>query len=282
MESNLVPAQQNFVWNSDASDSSFSVSFPKAPDMELILAGAELHQYPEEHDRLVLHFKGHPNIKKSALVSGDPVEFTFRSGKITSKWVGHVDHIEQPNTFQGGNTDVWCVGASWDLKNSSQKVHRNVTADQVVTYIARQNGKQAITQRHPRVRDTISQSGQSYWKFLVSLAKTTGFVLRAENATILFMSKDKIYQTKKGSAPYFNYITSDVDGVTPRELRMTGTILSFNPAISDQSPEKSVRVDRVITGLNANTGTVLKTTHPAKKKATTNLGIVIPNESYFK
>jgi hypothetical protein len=49
-----TPAQKNFVWNSNAKDSDFVASFPKAPDMELILIGAELHQDPDEHDRLVV------------------------------------------------------------------------------------------------------------------------------------------------------------------------------------------------------------------------------------
>ena len=282
MASSSTPAQKNFVWSSEGYNSDFVVTFPKSPDMNLFLAGAELHQYPEQHDRLVLHFKGHMPLKTGSVVSQDPVVFTFRSGKVTSKWVGHVDHVEQPNNHKGGNTNIWCVGASWILKDTSQKIYKNVTADQVVAQICKAKGMQAITQRHPRVRDSIAQSGQSFWKFLSSLAKVTGFVLRAENSTILFMSKDKIYQTKKASAPYFKYVTSEVDGVTPESLRMTGTILSFNPDISDHSPEKGVRVDRVITGLNATTGTVLKTTHPTKKKPTTNRGVVVPNESYFK
>ena len=69
------------------------------------------------------------NVKTGSVVSQDPVIFTFRSGKITSKWVGHVDHIEQPNTHKGGNTNIWCVGASWILKDSSQKIYKNVTAE---------------------------------------------------------------------------------------------------------------------------------------------------------
>ena len=281
MEISRTPANKNFVWNSDANDSSFSVTFPKAPDMDLILIGAELHQDMEEHDRLVLHFKGHPNLKREAIASGDPIQFKFRSGRNTSTWVGYVHHIKQNNTFQGGNTDIICASASWVLKDTDQKIYRNLTADQVVSRIAQKHGMQAITQRHPRLKENIVQAGQSDWQLCRRLAKVTGFALRCENTTITFVSKDKIYQTKRTSAPYFNYVDSNNGGTVTRELRMTGTILSFSPVISDQAPELGVRVDRVISGANPITGSVVKSTHPAKAVKTKNLGVVIPNDRYF-
>jgi AraC-like DNA-binding protein len=281
MEISRTPVNKNFVWNSDANDSSFSVTFPKSPDMDLILIGAELHQNMEEHDRLVLHFKGHPNLKREAIASGDPLQFIFRSGKVSSTWLGYIHHIKQNNTHQGGNTDIICVGASWVLKDTDQKIYKNLTADQVVARIAQKHGMQAITQRHPRLKETIVQAGQSDWQLCRRLAKVTGFALRCENTSILFVSKDKVSQTKRTSAPYFNYVDSQYDGTVPRELRMTGTILNFTPMISDQAPELGVRVDRVISGANPVTGTIVKSTHPAKAIKTKNLGKVLPNDKYF-
>jgi hypothetical protein len=282
MESSRTPAHGNFVWDSDAKDSSFAVSFPKTPELNIILIGAELYQNPEEHDRLVLHFKGRPNEKREALVGGDPIKFTFRSGKIKSVWTGYVNSIEQDNGFQGGNTDVICVGASWVLKETSQKIYTKVTADQVITALAKKHGLEAITQRHPRVRASIVQAGQSDWQLARRLAKQTGFALRCDGTTIFFVSKEKIYQNKKASAPYFKYEDSSETGVTTRELRMTGTILEFEPHIADQSPDSGVRVDRVITGINPATGKVIQVTHPHKIIKPSNPGVVIPNESYFQ
>lgn len=281
MVNNQSPVHKNFVWHSDAQDSSFEVEFPKAPVRDIILIGAELYQDAEEHDRLVLHFKGRPNEKREALVGGDPVKFTFRSGKVTSVWYGYVNSIDQDNSWQGGNTDVVCLGASWVLKETDQKIYTKVTADQVITNIAKKYGLEAVTQRHPRLRGSIVQAGQSDWQLARRLAKQTGFALRCENTTIFFVSKEKIYQNKKSSAPYFNYVDSSQQGVTTRELRLTGTILEFEPDIRDQSPEAGVRVDRVISGLNTTTGAVIKVTHPYKATTPSNPGVVIPNESYF-
>jgi hypothetical protein len=276
-----TPAQKNFVWNSNAKDSDFNAAFPKAPDMELVLIGAELYQNPEEHDRLVLHYKGKPATRKNSIVSGDPVSFTYRAGKSTSTWNGYIHHVRQDNSHKGGNTDVVCVGASWVLKNTDQKIYKNVTADQVISKIAKKHSMAAVTQRDPRVRAQVSQSGQSDWQLCRSLAKQNGFALRTENTTIIFVSKDKIYQSQKNSAPYFNYVDDEIGGVVPAALRMTGTILSFEPIISDQAPENSVRIDRVISGVNTNTGAAVKATHPHVAPAPGNSGVVIPNKTYF-
>ena len=276
-----TPAQKNFVWNSNAKDSDFVASFPKSPDMELILIGAELHQDPDEHDRLVLHYKGKPANRKNSIVSGDPIVFTYRSGKLKSTWNGYIHHVRQDNSQKGGNTDIVCVGASWVLKNTDQKIYKNVTADQVISKIAKKNSLEAVTQRDPRVRAQISQSGQSDWQLCRSLAKQNGFALRTENTTIIFVSKNKIYQSQKNSAPYFNYVDDEVGGVVPASLRMTGTILAFEPIISDQSPENSVRIDRVISGVNTHTGAAVKATHTHKAPTPGNAGVVIPSKSYF-
>jgi hypothetical protein len=276
-----TPAQKNFVWNSNAKDSDFTASFPKAPDMELILIGAELHQDPDEHDRLVLHYKGKPSNRKNAIISGDPIVFTYRSGKLKSTWNGYIHHVRQDNSHKGGNTDIICVGASWVLKNTEQKIYKNVTTDQVISKIAKKHGMEAVTQRDPRVRPQVSQSGQSDWQLCRSLAKQNGFALRAENTTIFFVSKNKIYQSQKNSAPYFNYVDNEVGGVVPAALRMTGTILSFEPTISDQAPENSGRIDRVLSGINNNTGAAVKANHKHKAPTSGNTGVVIPSNNYF-
>jgi hypothetical protein len=270
-----------FTWQAATLDSSFSVEFPKAPEIEMTLVGAELSHTIEEHDILVLHFKGHPILKQEALVSGDPVKFSFRSQKLKSTWYGYIYKVTQPNTYQGGNTDIICIGASYLLKETDQKVYTNVTADQVVNKLAAKHSMTAVTQRHPRQRDSIVQAGQSDWQLAKRLARQTGFVLRCENTTIFFVSKDKIYSSKKMTSPYFFYVTNETDGIVPREARVNGTILSFTPHISDSTPEAGVRVDRVVTGVNANKGTVIKAKHLHKAPTTIPTSVVVPNETFF-
>jgi len=270
-----------FVWQGSSFDSSFQVLFPKAPDMDLILMASTLHLNIEEHDILELNFKGHLLDKKQSIISGDPIKFTFRSEKIKSTWVGYVYKIVEDNTLQGGNTTIICIGASYLLKQTDQKIFLNLTADQCITRIAKKHGFTDITQRHPRQRDSIVQAGQSDWQLCKRLAKQTGFALFAQNTTLFFVSKDKIYSSKKDSAPYFRYINKENDGVVTKPQRVTGTVLDFKPHISDSTPESGVRVDRVITGVQANTGKTIKAKHKHVAPANTGKGVVVPNSTYF-
>jgi hypothetical protein len=271
-----------FVWQSSGQLVDFSVTFPKAKDLDIRLIGAELYQANGEHDMIILHFKGNPDPKQNAILSKDPVIFTFRSQKLKSTWNGYVTQIEQSNTVTGGNTDIICIGPSFYLKDTSQKIYKNVTADQVVSRLASKHNLQAVTQRHPRVKASIVQAGQSDWQLLRRLAKSTGFVLRCENTSLLFVSVDKIYKDKKQSAPYFYYIGSDDNsGSTSKELRMLGTCFGFKPIVSDSSPDTGVRVDRVITGMHTQNGSVLSTTHKHKSKSVGNAGVVVPSQEYF-
>jgi hypothetical protein len=277
-----TPQWLPFVWQSSNSFVDFSVTFPKAKNFDLLLVGAELYQVGSEHDMLILHFKGNPDPKQNAILSKDPVIFNFRSQKLKSTWNGYVTQVRQTNTVVGGNTDIVCIGPSFYLKDTSQKIYKNVTADQVVSRIATKHSMQAVTQRHPRVKSSIVQAGQSDWQLLRRLAKSTGFILRCENSSILFVSADKIYKDKKASAPYFHYVGNDDNtGSTTKELRMIGSCFAFKPIVSDSSPDTGVRVDRVITGMHAQTGSVLSTTHKHKSKITGNAGVVVPSEEYF-
>jgi hypothetical protein len=263
--------------------SEFNVTFPKTPDLDydMGLVNAELIQTMEEHDRLVLHFKGRPSDLGNILAQGDPVLFEFSNDITTYEWNGYVANIDQINTPLINNTDITCVSASYYLKQTDQKIYKNVTADQVVKKVAAKHGMVATTQRHPRVRESIVQAGQSDWQLLRRLAKQTGFALRAENTTIIFMDKTKIYETKKPHAPYFFYVNSDDLGANTKGDRATGTILYFTPYLAENSPELGVQVDRVITGLNEKSGEILKTTHPLKDFTVAARGRVAPGEDYF-
>ena len=276
---NLYTISENYAKESTGSvySSDFSVFFPKTPNFELLLLGAELHQEIETHDVLILTFKGKPRKDETTIVSSDPVQFTYSSGPNRSTFEGYVYEIDPAATMMAHVTQVWCVSASSVLKDSTQEIYKKVTADQVIAKIARRQGLNAVTQRHPRLRETVVQAGQTDWQLLRRLAKQTGFALKAENTTIFFMSKNKIFQDKKARAPYFRY----KDGIT-KQQRSVGTCLEFRPIVSDDAIELGVRVDRVMSGVSATSGNSITTTHPTKVfDAAQNRGKVVPSEEYF-
>lgn len=267
--------QENYMWEASRW-ANYSVEFPKLKSIELILISANLYQEVEAHDVLVLSFKGKPFEDGTIIVSGDPVRFKYSSGSNKSIFEGYVHTVDPVSTIDTHVTKVICVSASYVLKNSDQTIFKNVTADAVVAKIVKKHGMTSVSQRHPRVRETVVQAGQTDWQLLRRLAKQTGFALRAENTSVIFMSKNKIFDSKKKQAPYFKY----EDGPT-KANRTYGTCFAFNPYVSDEAPEQGTRVDRVITGLSTATGAVIETTHSIKDFGSQNLGIVVPNEDYF-
>lgn len=274
--------QRNYVYESTAKSSTFKVEFPKTPNIEMLLIGAELYQDIEQHDRLILHFKGKPFKDETIIRSEDPVKFTYTTDKVSQVFVGYVYDIDPKDDLDSNNTDIICISASHVLKNTDQKIYKNVTADQVVQKIAAKWGMKAVTQRHPRVRKTIVQAGQTDWQLLRRLAKQTGFALRSEGTTIYFVSKNKIYSKSKPSAVYFKYVDSNIGGTSVKYNRSYGTLLEFVAQISDSAPEMGAKVDRIITGYNERTGTVIETVHKLKDFNFEDKGVVIPSEEFFQ
>jgi len=274
--------QRNYVYESTANSSTFKVEFPKTSGLEMLLIGAELYQDIEQHDRLVLHFKGKPFKDETIIRSEDPVKFTYTTDRVSQVFVGYVYDIDPKDDLDSNNTDIICISASHVLKNTDQKIYKNVTADQVVQKIATKWGMKAVTQRHPRVRKTIVQAGQTDWQLLRRLAKQTGFALRSEGTTIYFVSKNKIYSKSKSSAVYFRYVDSNIGGTAVKYNRSYGTLLEFVAQISDSAPEMGAKVDRVITGYNERTGTVIETRHKLKDFNFEDKGVVVPSEEFFQ
>ncbi len=273
--------QKNYVYESTANSSTFRVEFPKTPDIEMLLIGAELYQDIEQHDRLVLHFKGKPFKDETIIRSEDPVKFIYTTDRVSQVFVGYVYDIDPKDDLDSNNTDITCISASHVLKNTDQKIYKNVTADQVVQKIAAKSGMKAVTQRHPRVRKTIVQAGQTDWQLLRRLAKQTGFALRSEGTTIYFVSKNRIYSKSKPNAIYFKYVDSGIGGAAVKYNRSYGTLLEFIAQISDSAPEMGAKVDRVVTGYNERTGTVIETTHKLKDFNFDDKGVVVPSEEFF-
>lgn len=256
-----------------------SANFPNTPYFPLPLVSARLVQKPNAHDVLFLTFAGKINDSTIRLVSGDPVVFSYSVGSLSNNWVGYVSSI-RPITSGDNLTEVFCISPSYLMKNTSQKIFKNVTADAVVKKICSKYGFKAVTQRHPRVFPSIAQAGQSDWQMLRMLAKKTGFMLKVEGTTIYFMSKDKISSSSKKSAQYFYAETREN---ASRPISNIGTLIKFNPFISDESPDNlGNTADRIVNGIHQTTGSPISTEHEINTTARNNNGAVIPNAEFFE
>lgn len=55
----------------------------------------------------------------------------------------------------------------------------------------------------------------------------------------------------------------------------------FKPEISDESPDRNVVVDRVVSGFSINTGDSINTKHAVKDHTISFNGAVVPSEDFF-
>lgn len=256
-----------------------SVKFPKTSDFNLPLIHAQLTHKMHTHELLVLTFAGKINASAIVVASGDPVVFKWTSGAEYRTFVGYV-HSIRPITSGDNKTEIYCVSSTYLLKNTAQKIYKNVTADAVVKKVCKKYGIKAVTQRHGRVWDSIVQTGESDWQLLRRLAKITGFALTTDGTTVFFMSKDKLVNSSKKSAPYF-YAENQEN--TNRGMSNLGTLMKFTPFISDEAPDIfGTVVKRVVNGIHQVNDTPLTTTHVPQINSNTNYGVVEPNAEFFE
>jgi len=256
-----------------------NVLFIKTPNFPLFLITAVLDQRTNSHELLTLTFAGKLTSDTTTVVSGDPVQFTWSSDFGTSTFVGYV-HSIKPTDINANVTEIYCVSPSYLLKNTDQKVYKNVTADVVVSKIAAKYGLKAITQRHPRVFPSLVNAGQSDWQFLKQLANLTGFLLKTEGTTIYFMSKSKLEAASRKGAPYFYKETQNPGS---RFASSFGSIVSFTSTLSDDAPEMfGATVDRVVSGIHRTNNSLINSTHTTKVGSKASKGVVVPSAAYLR
>jgi hypothetical protein len=254
------------------------VTFPKTPNLDLALITASLTSEMHSHDVLTLNFSGKINDSSNAVVSGDPVVFTWNSGQIDRTYLGYVTQV-YPTTVADNMTKITCLSPTYVLKDANQKIFKNVTADMVVKKIAEKYGLKVVTDKHPRVFASIVQAGQSDWQILRRLAKQTGFTLTVINTTIYFVSKNRLANASRSSAPYFYVNTTNKASRVATKL---GTIYSFEPILSDESPDMpGAVVDRAVSGFHAVTGAPIDVTYGYSTSNERGNGVIVPNAEFF-
>ena len=162
-----------------------------------------------------------------SISAGTPVT-TILSGLGASRTInGYIHHIEPDLSPSKNHVKVTVIGASYTLKQQSQKVWVNATADQVIADIATDNGFSYIAIPHSRVYDQISQAGMTDWQLMVKLAKQSGYSLKADNTTLIFQPLTQDFTDVRQNASY--YVMGGLEG------KSTG-IYSFKPLIGDSIP----------------------------------------------
>lgn len=181
---------------------------------------ATIRQRVFAHDYAVLQFRDW-NVNPLNVKPGMPMKITVKN----KEYYGYVHHIENEQANNKNFTKVGFVGASFVMKQASQKIYKNMSADQIIAEIAAKYKFAYNVIKHPRIYTQVSQAGMTDWEFMVYLAKQCGYFLRAENTEIHFYPVTKDFDELASHAPIFQKSDGGFKPINP--------IYSFTPKISE-------------------------------------------------
>jgi hypothetical protein len=158
-------------------------------------------------------------------------------------------------------TELGIIGASYVMRQSSQKLYKNVTADQVIVDIAKRYKFAYRVIPHSRVYPQLSQAGATDWEFMVKLAKQVGYSLRTEGACIYFQPLLKDFDDLIHETKVFTKVDQGVKHKNP--------IYYFKPLVGETlSHEGANKYATSIAGVDPYTGTYFKYTKQARPTTT--------------
>jgi phage protein D len=177
------------------------VTFVGAADAPSDVYTAHIYHNRYEHQVAVIKFRDW-GLQYDFIETGTPVVITYG---ITHKetMYGYVHHLSAERTVNNSFMEVTFIGASFPMKQASQAVYRDVTADQVVDSIASKYGFATYVKPHPRVWPQLAQAGETDWEFLVTLAKKSGYSLRVQNTELYFQPMMEEHTYGRLTAPVF-------------------------------------------------------------------------------
>lgn len=239
-----------------------SVNFPNADQAPVQVLEMQLWQARYKHDFAVFTFRdwktSYNNIRP-----GTPMQFTLQGDNNQETFNGYVHHIK-PKVSPGKNyVEVHFIGASYYLKQTSQKTYQNRTASEIVIEIAKRNNFAYRVAQHPRVYPQISQAGLTDMEMINKLAKQCGYSVRFKNAEIYFQPILKLYEEGRENAQVLTLRDADDPAGS--------TLYSFNPMIGESlEHDGEYKSATAISGVDAYTGKIIQVTNQVRPKATKN------------
>jgi len=201
-----------------------SVQFPDTAKPPARVYSATLYQKNYEHEMFSVLFKDW-NLEYESIKPGSPVQIEIKGTTSSREFNGYVHHVEPNHTPGTAFTEVVMIGASFPLKQATQKVFKDYTADQVCRDLATKHGLSYYGVPHNRIFEQISHTGSTDWQILVKLAKQIGYTLRSQNTELYFEPILEDFKNYRSEASTFTMRKeSDTRG---------STLYSFKPIISE-------------------------------------------------
>lgn len=226
-----------------------TINFPNNSVQPKQVYRTTLYQEVFAHDYAEIELRDW-NVDQLNIKPGSLMTLTIK-GKT---YHGYVHHLKNEQSTTKHFTTIGFIGASYVMKQASQKIYRNVSADQVISAIAQKYGFAYKVTPHPRIYNQIAQAGLTDWELMVKLAKQNGYFLRAENTEIYFQPLTEDFFNLITEASTFQKAEGGFKSINP--------IYSFKPVISETLEQFGFKKSAVsIAGVNPLTGSTFKITN---------------------
>lgn len=205
-----------------------------------------------EHEMITAHFADW-DVPHESLTSGTPVSVKIM-GVGTSRTInGYIHHVIPKIAANKNAVEVVIIGASYHLKQASQKVWHNMTAHQIIADIAQRRGFSYKSTPTTRVFDQVIQAGMTDWEIMVKLAKQHGYSLKCDDTTIYFQPLTQDFTDLRAQASYYY-----LNGLETKKT----TLYSFDPVLGDAIPYAEGQKSAIaISGTDRSTGLVHSNTN---------------------
>jgi phage protein D len=215
----------------------------------------------------VINIPGKLAAVEKQFTTGAPVSISWSNRWGKNKFIGYVHHVRAHYGSDSYSTQIICVSASFPMVAIKQRVFESTTADHVIRQIAIEHGLRPITEPHPRLYETIPQPTISDWALACRLARETGYVLRADQTTLLFLPRSTFIKESRPIAQTMSMTT----GVAAN-LTQLSSVFSFDPILADYLPEAGIDNNRKIArAVNPRTGDELTMEYASPSNVTSGI-----------
>lgn len=231
----------------------YKVTLPLSPSVKVQPITVDLIQKQYKHDVLVLNYGNIYDPVFLAMQTGAPIKFEWQQGSKKKTWLGYVHSVTRQHSSQRHRPmQVRCVGASFVLKKKQNRVFKNATIPEVAAKIAKENGLRFVVDAHPRRFRQISINGTSYWEWLQENAKSIGYVVYIDDATLFLRRADRVIDASSSVAPVLQLWSN----MAPKnEFTPDRTLDSFNLLHTEYDETGDVtRTTKTVAGVNPVTG----------------------------
>jgi phage protein D len=203
------------------------------------------------HDVAVMEFWG-ADVTAGAFVSGTPMILTFGRPTTRRTFVGYVNHPARTNNAltstsltQRNAAIVYCVGASWYMKQSGTQSWHTQTGSQIVQSVATGFGLAADIVPDTTVWATVQMAGMTYWQLCVMLAKRIGYTFYCNGVQLVFKPRQTNPNSLTGPVALYDYRAD------PANFPI------FTPVLGKTSPSGGELAIRQQGGIDPRTGNVV-------------------------